>query len=621
MSAGRATSTPAGSRSGRPASEDPIEEGQRRWEAEVAGPALSKSPERKEQFATLGGIPVSRVYTPRSPRSTFDGVGYPGQPPFTRGIHPTMYRGRVWSMRMFSGFGSPEDTNRRFHYLLKHGESGLSIAFDDPTLYGIDADDPEALGEVGKCGVNVGSLADMRRLLRGIPLADVTTSMTINAPANIVWGMYLLAGEANGVPPDRLGGTTQNDILKEYIAQKEFVYPPRPALRLVIDTIEYATRTTPRWNPVSISGYHIREAGSTALQELAFTLADGRAYVGEAIRRGLDVDEFAPRLSFFFNSHNDFFEEIAKFRAARRLWARVMREEFHATKERSLWLRFHTQTAGCSCTAQQPELNIVRTTIQALAGVLGGTQSLHTNSYERGAPAPERGRGADRAAHSADPRVRVRDRGVGRPVRGQLLRRVAHRHDGGGGPEVLRTDRLPGRGRPGDRARVLPAGDPRVRRSATNGRSSPARRRSSGSTPTRSTPQSRSPGSRSPEEARRGQSARLRSLRSRRNKTRYEAALDRLRKVAATEDENTMPAVLDALRADRHARRDRPGIPGRVRPISGAVERTEGAALLGERSCPLLPPHLGRPGTSGSTVRRSTRSIGDGASGSNPGSG
>jgi len=257
-------------------------------------------------------------------------------------------------MRMFSGFGSPEDTNRRFRYLLAHGESGLSIAFDDPTLYGIDADDKEALGEVGKCGVNVSSPEDMDRLLKRIPLADVTTSMTINGPANIVWGMYILSAERSGVPRAQLGGTTQNDILKEYIAQKEFLYPPRPALRLVIDTIEMATREMPRWNPVSISGYHIREAGSTAVQELAFTLADGMTYVEESKKRGIPVDEFAPRLSFFFNSHNDFFEEIAKFRAARRLWAEAMREKFGAKKERSLWMRFHTQTAGCSCTAQQP---------------------------------------------------------------------------------------------------------------------------------------------------------------------------------------------------------------------------------------------------------------------------
>ncbi|MCI4366444.1 MAG: methylmalonyl-CoA mutase family protein, partial [Thermoplasmata archaeon] len=342
-----------------------VEEARRRWEEEVLRPALAKNPERGTSFETLGGIPVERLYLPEDREEP----GYPGQFPFTRGIQPTMYRGRVWSMRMFSGFGTPEDTNKRFRYLLAHGESGLSIAFDDPTLYGLDADDDESLGEVGKCGVNVSSLDDMGRLLRGIPLDQVTTSMTINGPANIVWGMYLRAADAGGVPMTALGGTTQNDILKEYIAQKEFLYPPRPALRLVTDTIEYATQHLPKWNPVSISGYHIREAGSTALQELAFTLADGREYVRQAVARGLAVDDFAPRLSFFFNSHNDFFEEIAKFRAARKIWATTMRDEFGAKKERSWWMRFHTQTAGCSCTAQQPELNIVRTTVQALAGV------------------------------------------------------------------------------------------------------------------------------------------------------------------------------------------------------------------------------------------------------------
>ncbi|HTT72768.1 MAG TPA: methylmalonyl-CoA mutase family protein, partial [Thermoplasmata archaeon] len=382
------TTPPAGATPPPGASDDPVVDRRQQWEAEVLGPALGKSPERKDRFTTLGGIPVDRIYTPRSPRSGFDRIGYPGQPPFTRGVHPTMYRGRVWSMRMFSGFGSPEDTNRRFRYLLTHGESGLSIAFDDPTLYGLDADDPESLGEVGKCGVNVSSLDDMRRLLAGIPLGRVTTSMTINAPANVVWGMYLLAGRAARVPWARLGGTTQNDILKEYIAQKEFLYPPRPALRLVTDTIEFAVRHTPRWNPVSISGYHIREAGSTAVQELAFTLADGRAYVAAAIERGLPVDDFAPRLSFFFNAHNDFFEEIAKYRAARRIWARVMRERFHARNPRSWQLRFHAQTAGVSLTAQQPHNNVIRVAVQAMAAVLGGTQSLHTNALDEALALP-----------------------------------------------------------------------------------------------------------------------------------------------------------------------------------------------------------------------------------------
>jgi methylmalonyl-CoA mutase, N-terminal domain len=549
MSAGRSTAAPSGARPPPAASDDPVLERQRRWEAEVAGPALAKSPERKERFTSLGGIPIDRLYTPRSPRSGFAEIGYPGQPPFTRGVHPTMYRGRVWSMRMFSGFGSPEDTNRRFHYLLKHGESGLSIAFDDPTLYGIDADDRESLGEVGKCGVNVSSLADMRRLLRGIPLADVTTSMTINGPANIVWGMYLLAGEAMGVGPDRLGGTTQNDILKEYIAQKEFLYPPRPALRLVTDTIEYATRHTPRWNPVSISGYHIREAGSTAVQELAFTLADGRAYVGEAIRRGLDVDEFAPRLSFFFNSHNDFFEEIAKFRAARRLWASVMRDEFGAKKERSLWMRFHTQTAGCSCTAQQPELNIVRTTVQALAGVLGGTQSLHTNSYDEALQLPSED--AVRIALRTQ-QILASESGVAEsvdPFAGSYFvewltdtmeeeaRRYFERIDEIGGvvPAIER----------GFFQREIQEASFRYQRAVESGTEKVV----GVNTYTVDAP-IKVPRLKISEQARRLQSARLRALRARRNRSRYTAALDRLRKVAATEDENTMPAVLDALRAD-----------------------------------------------------------------------
>jgi len=548
MSAGRATSPPA-PRPERAASPDPVLERRSRWEAEVAGPALAKNPERKDRFTTLGGIPVERVYDPRSPRSSFDAIGYPGQPPFTRGIHPTMYRGRVWSMRMFSGFGSPEDTNRRFHYLLKHGESGLSIAFDDPTLYGIDADDPEALGEVGKCGVNVGSLADMRRLLKGIPLADVTTSMTINAPANIVWGMYLLAGDAMGIPETKLGGTTQNDILKEYIAQKEFLYPPRPALRLVIDTIEYATRRTPRWNPVSISGYHIREAGSTAVQELAFTLADGRAYVQESIRRGLDVDDFAPRLSFFFNSHNDFFEEIAKFRAARRLWARVMKDEFGAKNERSLWLRFHTQTAGCSCTAQQPELNIVRTTVQALAGVLGGTQSLHTNSYDEALQLPSED--AVRIALRTQ-QILASESGVTDsvdPFAGSYYvewltdtmeeeaQRYFDRIDELGGvvPAIER----------GFFQREIQEASFRYQRAVEAGTEKVV----GVNAYTVDTP-IKVPRLKISEEARRRQSVRLRTLRARRDARKHAAALDALRKVADTESENTMPAVLGALRAD-----------------------------------------------------------------------
>jgi methylmalonyl-CoA mutase N-terminal domain/subunit len=355
-----------------------------RWEETVLAPALARSPERKELFTTLSGVPVERLYTP-SDLADFDyarDLGDPGEYPFTRGIHRTMYRGRVWTMRQFAGFGSPEDTNQRLHYLLKQGQTGLSIAFDLPTLMGYDSDHALAEGEVGKCGVAVSSLADMESLLAGLPLEQVTTSMTINSPAAIIWAMYLVVAENSGADLRKISGTTQNDILKEYIAQKEYIFPPKPSMRLVVDTIVYGAREVPRWNPISISGYHIREAGSTAVQELAFTLRDGLEYVEWVVRAGMGVDEFAPRLSFFFNAHNDLFEEVAKYRAARKVWARVMRERFGAQNPRSWLCRFHTQTAGCSLTAQQPYNNVVRTTLQALAAVLGGTQSLHTNSLD-----------------------------------------------------------------------------------------------------------------------------------------------------------------------------------------------------------------------------------------------
>lgn len=306
----------------------------------------------------------------------------PGVFPYTRGIHESMYRGRLWTMRQFAGFATAEETNARYHYLLEQGQHGLSVAFDLPTLMGYDSDHPSSLGEVGKCGVAVSSLADMETLFRGIPLADVTVSMTINSPAAVLWAMYLVAAEQQGADWSRLSGTLQNDILKEYIAQKEYIYPPRPSMRLVTDTVEFATQQVPRFNPISISGYHIREAGSTAVQELAFTLRDGVEYVDWALARGLAIDSFAPRLSFFFNAHNDFFEEIAKFRAARRMWAYLLRDRYGARDERSWKLRFHAQTAGCSLTWQQPQNNIVRTAIQALAAVLGGCQSLHTNSLD-----------------------------------------------------------------------------------------------------------------------------------------------------------------------------------------------------------------------------------------------
>jgi methylmalonyl-CoA mutase N-terminal domain/subunit len=366
------------------------------WEQQCLWPALRRAPERSGPFMTTSSSPVERLYTPLdltrdgiSPTEHFlRNVGYPGQYPFTRGIHPTGYRGKLWTMRMFAGFGSAEETNARFKYLLEQGQTGLSIAFDMPTLYGRDTDHPLVEGEFGKCGVAVSSLADMEILLADLPLDQVSTSMTINSPAAMIWAMYLVVAEKRGIPWSKLRGTIQNDILKEYIAQNEYIFPPEPSMRLVVDTIEFATRHVPQWNPISVSGYHIREAGSTAVQELAFTLADGFAYVEAALERGLDIDEFAPRISFFFNAHNDFFEEIAKYRAARRIWARAMRERYGAKNERSWWLRFHTQTAGCSLTAQQPEINIVRTAIQALAAVLGGTQSLHTNSMDEALALP-----------------------------------------------------------------------------------------------------------------------------------------------------------------------------------------------------------------------------------------
>jgi len=380
MQSGRKVSSDleAVSSAGRPSSAET------RWEETVLEPALEKTPERRKVFTTLSGVPVERLYTP-SALADFAyarDLGDPGEYPFTRGIHRTMYQGRVWTMRQFAGFGSPEDTNQRLHYLLKQGQTGLSIAFDLPTLMGYDSDHPLAEGEVGKCGVAVSSLADMETLLAGLPLEQVTTSMTINSPAAIIWAMYLVVAEKSGADLKKISGTTQNDILKEYIAQKEYIFPPQPSMRLVVDTIVYGAREVPRWNPISISGYHIREAGSTAVQELAFTLRDGLEYVEWVVRAGMGVDEFAPRLSFFFNAHNDLFEEVAKYRAARKVWARVMRERFGARNPRSWLCRFHTQTAGCSLTAQQPCNNVVRTTLQALAAVLGGTQSLHTNSLD-----------------------------------------------------------------------------------------------------------------------------------------------------------------------------------------------------------------------------------------------
>jgi methylmalonyl-CoA mutase, N-terminal domain len=382
-------------------------EAERHWAEKTLAPALAKAPEHpigaptgvnrdeggSARFTTVSGAPVRRLYTEADLPIDWDAnqaayLAQPGQPPYTRGIHPSGYRGRMWTMRQFSGFASPEETNLRYKYLLAGGAHGLSVAFDLPTLMGCDSDDPRSEGEVGKCGVAIDSLEDMETLFSGIRLDATTVSMTINSPASVIWAMYLVVAERQSADWQQLSGTLQNDILKEYIAQKEYLYPPAPSMRLVVDTLEFGARRTPKFNPISISGYHIREAGSTALQELAFTLYDGVEYVEWALRRGMAVDDFAPRLSFFFNAHNDFFEEIAKYRAARKVWYRLMTERFGAKNARSAWMRFHTQTAGVSLTAQQPLNNIARVAIQALAGVLGGTQSLHTDAFDEALALP-----------------------------------------------------------------------------------------------------------------------------------------------------------------------------------------------------------------------------------------
>jgi methylmalonyl-CoA mutase, N-terminal domain len=376
-------------------SSSPAEIEQERWEQETLKPALEKHPERKKSFQTVSLEDVDRLYTPADV-ADLDfkrDISFPGEFPYTRGIHPTGYRGKLWTMRQFAGFSTPEETNARFKYLMDQGQTGLSVAYDLPTLMGYDADSPLSEGEVGKCGVAVSSLADMEVLFDGIPLEQVTVSQTINAPASILLAMYLVVAEKQGARWDKISGTLQNDILKEYIAQKEWIYPIKPAMKLVIDTFGFCTEHVPRYNPVSVSGYHIREAGATAVQELAFTLRDGIEYVAWGVEAGLDVDRFVPRMSFFFNAHNDFFEEIAKYRAARRIWAREMKTRFGSDYERTLQLRFHTQTAGVSLTVQQPLNNIVRVAIQALAGVLGGTQSLHTDAYDEALALP-----TDRAA-------------------------------------------------------------------------------------------------------------------------------------------------------------------------------------------------------------------------------
>ena len=363
---------------------DDIQKAHDKWEKETLASHQKKHPDRRKEFVTTSSRPIKAIYTPLDVPD-FDymkKLGFPSEYPFTRGVQPSMYRGRLWTMRQFAGMGSAEETNERFKFLLANGTTGLSVAFHLPTLFARDSDHPYSLGEVGKLGVAIDSLKDMEILFSGIPLDKVTTSMTINAPASILLAMYMVTAQKQGVSADKIGGTIQNDLLKEYQAQKSWILAPKQSLRIMGDIMEYATKNIPRWNTISISGYHIREAGSTASQELAFTLINGMEYVRVGMRHGLDVDEFAPRLSFFFNAHNDIFEEVAKYRAARRIWAREMKETFGAKKERSLWMRFHTQTAGCSLTAQQPMVNVVRTAYQALAAVLGGTQSLHTNSMD-----------------------------------------------------------------------------------------------------------------------------------------------------------------------------------------------------------------------------------------------
>lgn len=361
-----------------------IEEQKKQWEEKTLNKVLKRFPEQKETFTTGSWLPVERLYLPRpfSEEEYLENVGFPGQYPFTRGVQPTMYRGRFWTMRQYAGFGTAEESNRRYKYLLKQGQTGLSVAFDLPTQIGYDSDDPKSVGEVGKVGVAIDSLEDMELLFDGIPLDKVSTSMTINAPAAVLLAFYIAVAEKQGVPKDQLRGTIQNDILKEYIARGTYIFPPKPSLRLITNIFEYCSKEVPKWNTISISGYHIREAGSTAVQEVAFTLADGIEYVRAALNAGLNVDQFAGRLSFFFNAHNDLLEEIAKFRAARRVWAKIMKERFGAKNPKSMMLRFHTQTGGSTLTAQQPDNNIVRVTIQTLAAVLGGTQSLHTNSRD-----------------------------------------------------------------------------------------------------------------------------------------------------------------------------------------------------------------------------------------------
>jgi len=519
------------------------------WEATTLAEALRDHPERRSAFVTTSSRPVKRLYTPAdlAGKSPAERLGRPGEPPFTRGIHPTMYRGRLWTMRMFAGYGSAEDTNGRFKYLIAHGETGLSVAFDMPTLYGYDTDDAEAKGEFGTCGVAVSSLEDMRVLFRGIDVGAISTSMTINSPAAPIWAMYLAMADDAGVPWSKLRGTIQNDILKEYQAQKEWIFPPEPSMRLVVDTFEFGARRVPQWNTISISGYHIREAGATAAQELAFTLANGMEYVRWGIERGLKVDEFAPRLSFFFNAHNDLFEEVAKYRAARRIWAREMRDTFGAKNPRSWLLRFHTQTAGVSLTAQQPEMNIVRTTIQGLAAVLGGTQSLHTNSYDEAYQVP----------HEKAVRIALRTQQILAHESG-----VANTVDPLGGSYFLEalTDELESEAYGYfDRIQELGGVLPAIRKGFFQQEIANSAYRYQREVEDRERTivgvnefvvdeQPEVEPLRVTTASLRGQLERLRRIRKSRDPKKHARTLDRLRK-ACEGDENTMPFILDAVRA------------------------------------------------------------------------
>ncbi len=522
----------------------------RKWESSTLKEALAALPERRNEFVTTSSRPVKRLYTPLDLRrkSPDERLGNPGEFPFTRGIHPTMYRGRLWTMRMFAGYGSAEDTNKRFKYLIAHGETGLSVAFDMPTLYGYDTDAPEAKGEFGTCGVAVSSLEDMDILFRGIDVAEISTSMTINAPADVIWAMYLAMAEKRGVPLAKLRGTIQNDILKEYEAQKEWIFPPEASMRLVVDTFQYGAKSAPQWNTISISGYHIREAGATAGQELAFTLANGMEYVRWGVERGLPVDEFAPRLSFFFNAHNDLFEEIAKYRAARRIWAREMRDTFGAKSPRSWLLRTHAQTAGVSLTAQQPEINIVRTTVQALAAILGGAQSLHTNSFDEAYQVPN-----EKAA-----RIALRTQQILAHESG-----VANTVDPLGGSYYLEalTDELEEEAyRYFDRIQELGGVIAAIRKGFIQQEIANSAYRYQREIEDRERTivgvndfvvdeQPEVEPLRVSEASRRAQFERLRRLRRARDAKKWKRSLDALRNACEDEDANTMPLILDAVRA------------------------------------------------------------------------